>query len=76
MPRFASRITLEITKIRIQRVQDISRCDAEAEGVELIHYKFARDEFAVLWDYINDKRGYGWAFNPWVWVIEFKRVVK
>lgn len=67
MPRWASRITLEITGRRMQRVQDISEADAAAEGVG------SREEFAALWDAINVKRGYAWVTNPLVWVIEFKR---
>ncbi len=76
MPRWASRITLETTGIRAERVQDISEEDIIAEGIKdsglgvvdlLLSY-------AVLWDSINAKRGYSWESNPWVWVIEFKIV--
>lgn len=81
MPRWASRITLEITNIRVERVQDITELDAKSEGVakvinKKIHgWKPYALEFCILWNYINLKRGYGWNANPWVWVIEFKRIV-
>jgi hypothetical protein len=68
MPRWASRLTLEVTGVRVERVQDISEADAKAEGVK------SAAEFCALWDEINGARGYGWDANPWVWVVEFKRV--
>ena len=90
MPRWASRITLEIVSVRAERVQDISENDAEAEGIELWQEVFFREynkpdnnpgwtrdprlSFQTLWDSINAKRGYGWDVNPWVWVIEFKKL--
>jgi hypothetical protein len=79
MPRWASRITLEITKVRVERVQDISEGDARREGVEGVPGTLPgeisyRDPFARLWSVINAKRGYGWDVNPWVWVLEFKRI--
>lgn len=82
MPRWASRITLEITGVRVERVRDISEEDAKAEGwprdQELFptvntSYK-ANLWFERLWDSINAERGFGWDVNPWVWVLEFKRV--
>jgi hypothetical protein len=71
MPRWASRITLEITKIRVERLQDISEADAEAEGVNPITAKVPthKDAFRYLWDDINGEGA--WNQNPWVWVIEF-----
>ncbi|EMK8059126.1 ASCH domain-containing protein [Escherichia albertii] len=75
MPRWASRILLEITDVRVERLNDISECDAKAEGAPtectLIgdkHYP----GFRSLWKsiYGNDS----WQASPWVWVIEFKRI--
>jgi hypothetical protein len=85
MPRWASRITLEVTGVRVERVQDITDYDALSEGVfggECIDLKgpYAADQalpkmcFANLWDSINAKRGFGWYKNPWVWVISFNRL--
>jgi hypothetical protein len=79
MPRWMSRITLEITDVRVERVQDISEADAQAEGMTErtrlpgVEPLYAMT-FAKLWDSINAKRGYGWDANPWVWVVEFKRI--
>jgi hypothetical protein len=79
MPRWASRITLEIVKIRAERVQAIDNHESWLEGIPdfenwTLREGVARDEFSRLWDSINAARGYGWDTNPWVWVIEFKRV--
>lgn len=94
MPRWASRILLEITDVRVQRLQDIEREEVYAEGVhgpglvpaevfmlltqqptiESAEAKFLVDSFVDLWDSINAKRGFGWDVNPWVWVVEFRRV--
>lgn len=79
MPRWASRITLEITGIRVERLQDISEADAIAEGIEPMFLGEtpdmkrlgARVQFKELWDQINGPGS--WAANPWVWVIEFRR---
>lgn len=80
MPRWASRLTLEIVKVRVERVQDISAPhDCCAEGVQCPAANSSegpekhRQFFRELWDKINSKRGFGWDANPWVWVIEFKR---
>jgi hypothetical protein len=78
MPRWASRILLEVADIRVERLQDIREEDAKAEGVVDIIFQSLtrRDLFAALWNKINAKRGYGWDTNPWVWVVSFKPVQK
>lgn len=91
MPRWASRITLEIVSIRVQRVQDITYADIIDEGItgHFLAYpdavktalkdlagSQARTAYQNLWDSLNAKRGYPWASNPWVWAIEFKVVTK
>ena len=76
MPRWASRITLEVTGVRVERVQKISAKDLVAEGA-ITKDPFNvtnRPHFQRLWDWINTKRGFGWEKNPWVWVVEFKRI--
>lgn len=75
MHRWASRLTLEIVSVRVERVQDISEADAWAEGVAPAPGGLwsARQSFAALWDSINAKHGYGWEADPWVWAIEFRR---
>jgi hypothetical protein len=77
MPRWASRLTLEITNIRVERLQAITEEDALDEGVDYEWHGIPvgmRDNYRTLWDSLNAKRGYGWDVNPWVWVIEFRRV--
>ena len=90
MPRWASRITLEITDIRIEQVQEITEHEAIKEGV-LDHrfngYESISEEeirellngspkvaFRCLWDSLYEKKGLGWNANPWVWVLTFRRV--
>ncbi len=77
MPRWASRITLEVTGIRVERLQDISEGDAKAEGVsatcdDVEGRLDARTHFCELWDSINGDLSF--LANPWVWVVEFKRI--
>jgi hypothetical protein len=79
MLRTASRITLEIVSVRVERVQDISEEDAKAEGIKVIgsimgHTLTGRELYKGLWDSINEKRGFGWGTNPWVFVINFKQI--
>lgn len=78
MPRWASRITLEVTGVRVERLQEISEDDLAAEGIqELIdagvdHDGTPRDTYRVLWEGLNGPDS--WDANPWVWVVEFKRL--
>ncbi len=87
MPKAAARIWLEITNIKVERLQDISEEDAKAEGISRIYnttslvYKNylhsddacnAYKSFQTLWQSINGSES--WDANPWVWVIEFKRI--
>jgi hypothetical protein len=77
MPRTASRITLEVTEVRVERLQDISRGDAMAEGCPFPNMAVGPDPrgwYANLWESIN---GAGeWGANPWVWVVSFKRITQ
>jgi hypothetical protein len=88
MPRAASRITLEITGVRVERLQDISEADAIAEGIErsyaqwrdyrtdqAVNYPSAAtpvESYRTLWESINGPGS--WDANPCVWVVEFKRL--
>lgn len=81
MPRWASRITLEIVSVRVERLHDISEADAKAEGVigkkeatdaGLEWFDKPRRAFRFLWQSINGAES--WDANPWVWVVEFKRL--
>lgn len=71
MPRRASRITLEVVSVRVERVQAISRADAAAEGLSLTPGD-PRGYFPATWNLINSRRGYSWEANPWVWAVGFK----
>lgn len=79
MPRWASRITLELTSVRVERLQEISEADCYAEGIggasggtQTAEFGGAQRHFRQLWDSLNDKLA-PWASNPWVWVLEFGR---
>ncbi|WP_323158273.1 hypothetical protein [Pseudomonas viridiflava] len=79
MPRWVSRILLEIINVRVERLQDISEEQAEAEGVDFLRAAPDLDEtltaaqlFDCLWSSINGADS--WNANPWVWVVEFKRL--
>ncbi|BCF96593.1 hypothetical protein PPGU19_011620 [Paraburkholderia sp. PGU19] len=92
MPRWASRITLEVTGVRVERLHSVSEADAAEEGVEFVDagrtywkdylgsstncdemtFLSARQSFSTLWNSINGAGA--WAANPWVWVVEFKRI--
>jgi hypothetical protein len=94
MPRHASRITLEVVSVRVERLREISEEGAIAEGISRGKNKSvwwcdevyqgvkdkspisptAKKAFEDLWDSIYAAKGTGWDANPWVWVVEFKRV--
>ncbi len=72
MPKWASRITLEIESVRVERLCDISEEDAKAEGVGEFFYPTYSAGYMELWEKINGPRS--WAKNPWVWVLNFRKV--
>jgi hypothetical protein len=79
MPKWASRITLEITNVRVERLQEISEEDAVKEGAEKMHlddlgqtWKTYNRGFQSLWESIHGQGS--WSLNQFVWVIEFRRV--
>ena len=97
MPRWASRLTLEIVSVRVERVQDISADDAMAEGIGQTAFwtpkelndrpfeekwwddfefwsRYPRIAYQRAWDSMYAKSPHAWAANPWVWVVEFKRI--
>lgn len=87
MPRWASRITLEVTDVTVERLQDIDEADSDAEGVAVSHYYCDEGTnvdptpvhrcnpiaaFQELWNETYTRRGLGWDVNPWVWAVSFK----
>jgi len=86
MYRFLARTILEITEVRVEKLQEITEEDAKAEGICVIdnttdstysppnYPDIHRDIFIDLWDSLNAKRSFSWKSNPWVWVIEFKKL--
>ena len=75
MPRWASRVTLKITDVRIEAVQEITEEDAICEGCFSTWGDFPKQNkhiFSELWNSIYEKEGFGWDENPWVWVIDFE----
>jgi hypothetical protein len=90
MPRSLSRITLEIVKVRVERLQEISRDDVKAEGIKQSQedgywlaplagvpdfpWRDAHMAYAALWNSINGAGA--WEKNPWVWVIEFRKLTE
>ena len=77
MPRWASRILLEVTQVRVEQLQAISIGQICKEGLARSIYEFipvtaAFDAFADVWDSINGPGA--WEANPWVWAVEFKQV--
>jgi hypothetical protein len=75
-----ARLTVIIERVRVERIQEITRDDAMAEGIvqttgdHEYDNRTSTENFALLWDSLNAKRGFGWAANPWVWVVEFRTV--
>lgn len=81
MPRWASRLTLDICTVRVERLQDITPQDARAEGFPFHPLDASPlaamdpvDWYSALWDSINADRGYSWESNPFVWAITFKPI--
>lgn len=89
MPRWASRILLEVTDVRVERLQDISDKEIEAEGIDLDALADGQDRYDMYhagsgadgrptlrtsWRYLWESTGGNWEANPWVWIVSFKRV--
>ena len=76
MPKRFARLWLDVKKVRVARLQDMSYADAAAEGAPMLGPTGGppiEPTFPELWDSLNEKRGHGWDTNPWVWVVEFER---
>lgn len=91
MPKEAARIWLKVTDVRVERLQEITEAEAEAEGAvnnigmihapdnEYDHIHTAKEHFIEIWNSTikkSDRDRYGWNASPWVWVIEFERCEK
>jgi hypothetical protein len=87
MPRWVSRIDLNVSDVRVEQLVDISKADAVREGAEYrrggysmdwsrrdLVRETARGAFQAYWDDINRDRGFPWNGNLWVWVISFRRI--
>jgi len=79
MPKKAARLWLKVTKVRVERIGEITWDDAVAEGWPGPHadcdlYEGAVEWFKYLWDSLNKHRGYGWDTNPWVAAYDFERI--
>lgn len=72
MPRHASRITLDVVSVRVERLQEITESDSHLEGFQQTNTILARSDFIRHWKILNGVDS--WYVNPWVWRIEFKRV--
>lgn len=90
MPRWASRILLKIVSVRVERLQDISNADIVAEGIDMEALAESQDRYDIVckgsgasgratkhtaWRDLWESTGGDWDSNPWLWVIEFKRVM-
>ncbi|MBH0112685.1 hypothetical protein I5E68_06940 [Novosphingobium sp. YJ-S2-02] len=77
MPRWASRLWLEVAEVRVQRIADISEADALAEGIERVEYPEKGDwgwpqrRFAELWNSLHTTKGERWEDNPWIVAVSF-----
>jgi hypothetical protein len=79
VPRWASRITLEVTEVRVERLQEMDKRDEHGQSIgrdgwhEGFRCPNPMAAFIQGWDELNGKRGYSWESNPWVWVVEFTK---
>jgi hypothetical protein len=85
MPRWVSRLLIEVTEVRVERVQSISYNDAMAEGVPPVPCldeaiepetldRLARSAYEKIWASIHINDGHEWKKNPWVWAVTFKEI--
>lgn len=77
MPRWASRITLELTEVRVERLQEITEDNAVAEGMcegEDCRWSHHAEGYREAWDSLNARRGFPWKINPYVWVLAFRLI--